>query len=389
MNLVVGYLFLIMQVAALALREWDFLSYSFTIIIVSYDTIIKPRFFASISVRPEPERTLGPHVPRGTAMTYQPPFKLTNNILALVANIQRLVGRFEGFSTGSVRPELRRQNRMRSVQSSCAIEGNSLSLEQVSTILDGSPVVAPAKDILEVTNANNAYAAAGDFVPHSVRDFKRAHRLLMAGLIADAGKFRTGNVGIINRGKVQHVAPKAPLVPKLMADLMDYLKACRTVPRVVVACVAHYEIEFIHPFSDGNGRVGRLWQHVILVDDHPVFAMLPVESVIRASQTEYYQVLRACDRSGDSTLFVEFSLQTIEQALTDLWESFRAEPSSPGSRIAQARAQLGSRWFARKDYLKIFKSLSSATAARDLAQSVADGLLEVDGARNQTRYRFL
>ena len=142
-------------------------------------------------------------------------------------------------------------------------------------------------------------------------------------------------------------------------------------------------------FSDGNGRVGRLWQHVILVDDHPIFAMLSVESVIRASQTEYYQVLRACDRSGDCTPFGEFSLQTIEKALKDLWESFRVEPSSPLSRIDQARAKLGYRWFARKDHLKIFKSLSSATAARDLAQSVADGLLEVEGARNQTRYRFL
>ncbi len=275
------------------------------------------------------------------------------------------------------------------MQSSCAIEGNSLSLEQVSTILDGSPVIAPAKDILEVTNANNAYAAAGDFAPHSVRDFKQAHGLLMDGLIADAGKFRSGNVGIISRGKVQHVAPKAPLVPKLMADLMNYIRTSRNVPRVVVACAVHYEIEFIHPFSDGNGRVGRLWQHVILVDDNPIFTMLPVESVIRARQTEYYQVLRTSDLSGDCTLFVEFSLQAIEQALKDLWQSFRVEPSSPDSRIKQARSQLGSQWFARKDYLKIFKSLSSATAARDLSQAVADGLLEVSGVRNQTRYRFL
>ncbi|MDQ3047246.1 MAG: Fic family protein, partial [Bacteroidota bacterium] len=186
--------------------------------------------------------------------------------------------------------ELRKKNRIKTIQSSLAIEGNTLSLEQVTAILEDKRVLAPAKDILEVKNAIAAYNRMNTFSPFSTVDICKAHGMLMKGLIQDAGKLRTGNVGIAAGSKVTHVAPKAAMVKGLLKDLLEYAKKDEEV-MLIKSCVFHYEFEFIHPFMDGNGRMGRLWQTILLNRYSPIFEFLPVESIIKSKQKQYYQAL--------------------------------------------------------------------------------------------------
>jgi len=207
----------------------------------------------------------------------RPPFDLSGEVLALCASIERLLGRCEGLGAATPSPELRRENRVRTVHATSAIEGNTLSLEQVTDILDGKRVRGPAREILEIKNAIAAYDLAQALDAAVERDLLRAHGALMAGLIPDAGRYRRGNVGVLAGSRVAHVAPKAARVPALMTDLLAFIASDRTASLLVRACVVHYEIEFIHPFSDGNGRLGRLWQHVMLRAHSPVFDHLPAE----------------------------------------------------------------------------------------------------------------
>jgi Fic family protein len=321
-------------------------------------------------------------------LTYKPPITITPTMLNLVARLQHRLGLLEGLGMAPPRPELRRGYRAMVVQSSCAIEGNSLTLEQVSTILEGKKVLAPAHDVLEITNANRAYEAAATWSPHSSRDFCAAHKIMMAGLIPDAGSYRQGHVGIIRGQKVTHVGPKPQLVPKLMGQLFDYVRASRDIPRAIIASVCHYEIEFIHPFSDGNGRMGRLWQHVILVEGNPLLAQVPFESIIKERQKDYYKALRQSDQAGESTPFVEFSLEALLGALEAIWETYKPAVQRPEDRLQVALRQFGKRWFVRKEYLTCHKGISTATASRDLAAGVEKGLLLVEGEKATARYRF-
>ena len=210
----------------------------------------------------------------------------------------------------------------------------------------------------------------------------------MSGLVPDAGKYRAINVGIIKGSKVGHVAPKPQFVPKLMSELFNFLKRDRETPTLVKACIFHYELEFIHPFSDGNGRIGRLWQHVILLSESPIFSYIPVESVIKERQTAYYKSLSASDKAGDATIFIEFALTTIRDALVQLMDQIRIRPLSTEDRLDIASKEFGSKSFSRKDYLKIFKSISSSTASRDLLVGVQSGELKKDGEKALTRYSF-
>ncbi|MDI1314038.1 Fic family protein [Prosthecobacter sp.] len=247
---------------------------------------------------------------------YTPPFTLTSKMLHFVAEISAEMGRQGLRAESPMAPTLRRGNRLKSIQASLAIENNSLSLEQVTAVVAGRRVLGPPQEIQEVRNAFAAYEAMEGWKPWTEKHFLAAHRLLMQGLVGAAGRYRQGGVGIAQGTQIVHVAPPAARVPGLMKDLLGWLKRTDAHP-LISSCVFHYELEFIHPFADGNGRMGRLWQTLILSTWHPLLAYLPVETVIRARQTEYYQVLAASDRQGNSTLFIEFILSALLQALRE------------------------------------------------------------------------
>ncbi|MCH8502256.1 MAG: Fic family protein [Aliidiomarina sp.] len=246
-------------------------------------------------------------------MAYSPPFKLNTAILNHVANISILVGSWV-VKEQRQQPSLRRENRIKTIQASLAVEQNTLSLEQVTAVLEGKRVLGPPREIQEVLNAFQAYEALLNWQPQSLQDLCAAHQLMMQGLLAEAGRWRCGGAGIYRGDQLVHMAPPANQVPRLMNQLVDWLATTKVHP-LVASAAFHYEFEFIHPFADGNGRLGRLWQTLILSKWQPLFAYLPVESVIKDSQTEYYQALRDADQKSDCTQFIEYMLAAIATAL--------------------------------------------------------------------------
>ena len=238
-------------------------------------------------------------------------------MLTRVAEIAGEVGRLDALGGSGKVPKLRRENRIRSIHSSLAIENNTLTLQQVTAVIAGKRVLGPPKEVQEVKNAFATYEAMPSWNPASSKDLLAAHRLLMQGLADDAGRFRSRSVGIAKGKEVVHLAPPADRVPGLMKDLFGWLKRTDAHP-LIASCVFHYELEFIHPFSDGNGRIGRLWQTLVLSRWNPLFAWLPVESVIRERQEDYYKVLATCDKAGNSTAFIEFQLAAIFAALLEV-----------------------------------------------------------------------
>ena len=318
----------------------------------------------------------------------KPPFALNPKMLHLCTEIARSLGRLEGLHVAKPEPKLRKSNRVRTIQASLAIEGNTLAVDQVTAILEGKRVIGPQREILEVQNAVKAYDQIRSYSPLSAKSLKEAHQTLMRGLADDAGKWRTKNVGIFQGEKVAHAAPQAKRVPDLMDQLFAFLKAEKETHTLILSAVFHYELEFIHPFSDGNGRIGRLWQTVLLTKFHPLFEFTPIESVIRNRQEAYYRALGLSDKAGDASPFIEFSLETIFEALEELGAAIRPEPLSAQDRLEIAREQFRDRSFSRKDYLAVFKALSTATASRDLAQGVQDGALTKIGEKALATYRF-
>ena len=245
--------------------------------------------------------------------SYQPPFRITTGILNAVAEIGELLGRWSA-SHGDLSPQLRRENRIRTIQASLAIEHNSLSLEQVTAVLDGKQVLGLPREIQEVRNAFAAYEQVPNWQASNGEHLLAAHALLMQGLVDRPGQWRDGDVGIFRDKVLLHMAPPANQIPRLMRDLLEWLANTDSHP-LIASCVFHYEFEFIHPFSDGNGRLGRLWQTLILSRWRPAMAYLPVESIIRDQQEAYYRVLGEADKASDCTVFIEFMLQALLAAL--------------------------------------------------------------------------
>jgi Fic family protein len=241
--------------------------------------------------------------------TYTPPFTITSAIVSLVAQIGEAVGRLS--EATSLR--LRRINRIRTIQGSLAIEGNTLSLEQITAILDGKHVIAPPREIQEVRNAIVAYERLEQWQPWREADLLAAHAAIMAGLLDLPGQYRSGGVGVMAGQDVVHLAPPAQRVPLLMRDLLQWLEHCDQHP-LIASSVFHYEFEFIHPFADGNGRLGRLWQTLILARWNPLFAHIPVESLVYEHQQEYYQALQKSTDQGNSAPFIEFMLHMLLNA---------------------------------------------------------------------------
>lgn len=245
---------------------------------------------------------------------YTPPLTLTTRMLGLVADISEQIGQLSAVSDSQQTPQLRRENRIRTIHASLAIENNTLSVEQVTAVLAGQRVLGLPREIQEVRNAFAAYEAMPGWQPDSRADLLRAHELLMHGLIDDAGRLRGAGVGIYRGEQLVHMAPPASRVMHLIDDLLAWVGTCDWHP-LIISCVFHYEFEFIHPFADGNGRMGRLWQTLILSRWRPVLAYLPVEAVIRDQQNAYYAALSSADRLAEATPFVEFMLQSLSVAL--------------------------------------------------------------------------
>ncbi len=309
-------------------------------------------------------------------------------MLKSCTEIGLLLGRYEGLMSPVPQPQLRRLNRIKTIQGSLSIEGNSLSLDQVTALFGDEKILGPKKDVLEVTNAIHAYECLKDYKVYSTPSFRVAHKNLMNDLIPDAGKWRHGQVGIFKGSKVSHVPPPAKRVPQLMETLFADLKKSKDLHPLVRAASVHYEIEFIHPFSDGNGRVGRLWQAVHLLSFHPLFEFLSVESIVKDRQVEYYEALEQSDRDGSARIFVEFSLQTVLDSLTEFLEEIKPAPLNAETRLDKAKEHFGDIQFGRIDYIKFFKSLSTATASRDLKEGVDKKLLKKIGERATARYMF-
>ena len=261
--------------------------------------------------------------------------------------------------------------------------------KQVTAILEGKRVVGPEKDILEVKNAILLYDQAGSFSILSEKSFCKAHAVMTKGLVTNPGKWRTGNIGVVAGTKVKHVAPKPSMVPGLISNLFKYIKSEHKKQYLISSCVFHYELEFIHPFEDGNGRMGRFWQHLILMKYHPLFEYVPIESVIRDNQKKYYSALGRADKNGESTVFIEFCLEVILESLSGFMDEFKPEPLTTESRLENARSQFGKNWFSRKDYVQFFKTISTATASRDLVAGIGVKTLEKRGEKATTEYRFI
>lgn len=313
----------------------------------------------------------------------KPPYEITSEILNFITSISEKIGEVNAKYLIKTNPTLRKQNQIKTIHSSLSIEGNTLTEEQITAIIKNKRVVGPEKDVIEVLNALEVYKNLNSFKYNSEKDFLKAHKILLKDLILKAGNYRNQGVGIVKGSKVEHVAPPYQNVPFLMKDLFEYLKD-KTEISLIKSCVFHYEMEFIHPFIDGNGRMGRLWQTLILMDQYPVFEFLPFETLISKNQAEYYEALSKSDKEGKSTKFIEYMLKIIDQSLSDLLKN-SIKKLSDDDRIQLFLEQVENE-FSRKDYLDFFKEISTATASRDLKNAVELGLIEKNGDKKTTVY---
>ena len=252
---------------------------------------------------------------------YAPIFTITPEILTLAYGIAGDLERIDIFRERALTPQLRKENRIKTIHSSLWIEANSLTLEQVTALVEGKHVAGPEKDIREVRNAITAYDELLECNPYSERDLLAQHALLMQGLTADAGRYRNGGVGVFEGEVPIHIAPPPRQVPVLVAQLLEWVKTT-ALPQVVKSCIFHYEFEYIHPFSDGNGRMGRMWQTLLLYQENPVFAWLPVESIVARNQQEYYRALRRSTAHNDSGIFAQFMLSVLKEATADFKQRY-------------------------------------------------------------------
>ncbi len=316
----------------------------------------------------------------------KPPYTINAEILRLVSSISIHLGEINALYLHRPSPDLRKQNRIKTIHSTLQIEGNTLTEEQVGAIIDNKRVLAPEKDILEVINTKKVYDEMPTYQPGSKKSFLSAHATLMEGLIDHAGSYRKKGVGLVQGNQVAHIAPPSQNVPFLMKDLFNYLKHDKDL-MLIKSCVFHYEMEFIHPFMDGNGRMGRLWQSLILSRSYPVFEFLPFETLISQNQDQYYKALSLSDKMGNSTSFIEFILGVIDLALKNILNSQNIRLKA-NERLEYFKS-FGMPKFSRKDYLALFKHLSLPTASRDLLLGVENGMLAKEGDKNQTRYFFI
>ena len=309
----------------------------------------------------------------------KPPFEINEKIMAEVIDIAELVGKVSISSQISSNPTLRRTNRIRTIYSSLAIEQNTLDIEQVTAVLSGKRVLAPPKDIAEVQNAYEIYENMDKLNPYSIDDLLKAHSIMVKGLVNEAGEFRSRPVGIVDGdGNVLHFGTLPQYVPKLVEELLEWTEKS-DVHMLIKSCVFHYEFELIHPFSDGNGRIGRLWHTLLLSKWNSLFAWLPIESIIHDNQAKYYDAINRSNSNGNSTVFIEFMLSAIKEALQEavITDNVKTETKSKSD----------VRWDVISDFLKTHDyimngdvqkllGVSSATATRILTGFMKSGKLK-------------
>jgi len=315
----------------------------------------------------------------------KPPYKVTSFILSMVSSISEKLGEVNANYLSKPSTQLRKQNKIKTIHASLSIEGNTLTQEQVTALVENKRVIGPKKDIQEVLNAIKVYDQISSFNPYSRDSFFSAHQILMEGLVDTPGIFRNQSVGIVHGKEIAHVAPPAVNVPFLMNDLFGYLKDDEDL-LLIKSCVFHYEMEFIHPFLDGNGRMGRLWQTLILSKANPIFEFLPLETLIIQTQDEYYKALAKSDKTGESTIFIEYMLKLIDDSLIELL-NYNNKVLTDTERIDYF-ISLNKVEFTRKDYMNVFKDISSATASRDIKKGVEMNFFEKTGDKRLTRYRI-
>ena len=291
----------------------------------------------------------------------KPPFEITTAILDEVAEIAELVGHVNASLGLSTNPTLRRTNRIRTIYSSLAIEQNTLSLEQVTAVLSGKRVIAPPKDIAEVKNAYESYELMDSLEPYSVDDLLKAHGVMTRGLVEESGCFRSRPVGVVDKqGNILHFGTLPDYVPRLVTELLDWVRAS-DFHMLIKSCVFHYELELIHPFVDGNGRIGRLWHTLLLTQWKPMFAWLPVESIIHDRQDEYYQAINRSNNEAESTAFIEFMLSAIREALLEAVQTGNVESMSTEEQ----------RWYQIERFLKKNGTITNADVREMLGVSSA------------------
>ena len=302
---------------------------------------------------------------------YIPPFTITDEITSLIAEIAELVGHLSATAGHLPAPHLRKENRIKTIQSSLAIENNSLSVDQVSAILDGKRVLGAPKEIQEVKNAIDAYELLLELNPYKEKDLLRAHQLMMTDLVNENGRYRQGDVGVFDGQKCIHIAPPATRVPLLMADLLRWVKETKVHP-LISSCVFHYEFEFIHPFADGNGRMGRMWQTLLLMQWKPVFAWIPVETIVKEHQQDYYAAIAQSDHKANSSSFITFMLQCLKQALQEMEESNQKSNQKSDQKILSA---LRHNPFVTIRELQGVTGLSESGVKKIIRQLKAEGLI--------------
>ena len=303
------------------------------------------------------------------------PFQINTKILMLTAEISELVGSMSTLTEAARSPQLRRNNRIKTIYSSLAIEQNTLSLEQVTAVLSGKRVLAPPKDIAEVQNAFEIYDRLDELNPYSIDDLLAAHSVMVRGLRDDAGEFRSRSVGVVDsHGNILHFGTLPAYVPQLVEELLDWTEHDEN-PLLIKSCVFHYEFELIHPFSDGNGRVGRLWHTLLLSKWNPLFAWVPVESIIHDRQSEYYRAINNANNAADSTCFIEFMLSATKDALLEVTaQSSKAKPKAEVREQAILDYLSKHGEIANNDVRKLL-SVSAATANRVLNGMAEKGMI--------------
>ncbi len=310
-------------------------------------------------------------------------YSLSPDILKRIVSISEKVGYLHAKLLDRPSPKFRNESRIQSIHQSLAPEGNSLTLEQITAILDKKRVSGSPRDIQEAQNAIEVYSSLTSFKPKSMKSFLKAHKLLMKELVPESGKFRSGGVGVVHGNALSHKAPPAKKLKALMEDVFQYLKNDDEL-LLIKSCVFRYQLEIIHPFQDGNGRMGRLWQTLILMKEYPVFEFLPLEKIIQQTQTKYYEALMKSDQAGNATPFLLYMLNVLDEALSQRLD-VKAKNLTVQDRLHYFKESHTGE-FCRKDYMNRFPNLSTATASRDLKLGVEQGYFKKSGDKKNTAY---
>ncbi len=325
---------------------------------------------------------------------YNPPFTITEEITNLVIEIAELVGIIYMSKKLTSNPILRRENRIKTIYSSLAIEQNTLTLEQITDIIAGKRILAPPKDIKEVKNAYEIYEKLDTLNPYSIKDLLKAHKIMTLELIGESGCFRSKNVGVYQGSKLIHTGTPPQYIPELMKQLFLWLKKSE-VHSLIKSCVFHYEFEFIHPFQDGNGRIGRLWHTLILAKWKGFFAWLPIETLIHKKQQKYYEAINVSNNLGESTPFILFSLKIIKEALLELQKDNREMTDKTIDKITdkeRERLKILEKYFKENKFInnkevQKLLNISDSTAKRFLNKLVKNNILEAIGENKGRRYK--